>query len=338
MSKPAEDDVRKDVKTEVEPQDFSTPWKFSDAVFVVEEERLHVHRAVFAMASPVFEKMFTSEFQEKDNNEIPLPGKSSTEVKELLLLIYPSASEKQITEENCYFLVKLAHEYQMDAIVKKCEDYLVEKLETKSKDGALEDLVFAQTYKLEKLRLASVNEDFNLDLEELKEDELYDQIQSENLKEIMEGMIRRLQGELEKAQRINRQKKSGVQKELEEAQRTIEKFKRQSKSALRDLDEVVRFLIGHVSAKRNHSRLSFNDTESYLIALQMDTTSTEGTRCESLSRAYGYLKALKNSLEKLQEDWTKPTPERSCYKTALNPLLITLEHTLCMARMSYNVL
>ena len=63
-------------------QDFSQPWKFSDVVLVVEEERLHVHRAVLAIASPVFEKMFTLEFQEKDKNEIPLPGKSSTEIKD----------------------------------------------------------------------------------------------------------------------------------------------------------------------------------------------------------------------------------------------------------------
>ena len=88
-----------DVKGEVEPRDFSQPWKLSDAVLVVEEERLHVHRALLALSSPVFEKMFTSEFQEKDSNEIPLAGKSSTEFKELLLMIYPLASEKQITLE-----------------------------------------------------------------------------------------------------------------------------------------------------------------------------------------------------------------------------------------------
>ena len=45
-----------------------------------------------ALSSPVFEKMFTSEFQQKDSNEIPRPVKSSTEVKEMLLMIYPSAS------------------------------------------------------------------------------------------------------------------------------------------------------------------------------------------------------------------------------------------------------
>ena len=174
-------------------QDFSQPWKFSDAVLVVEEERLHVHRAVLSIASPVFDKMFTSEFQEKDKNEIPLPGKSSTEIKELLVMMYPLASEKHITKENCYFLIKLAHEYQMDAIVEKCEDFIVAKMNTKPRDSILADVVFAQTYKLEKLRRASVDRAHILSLEQLKKDGMYDQIQSENLKEIMEGIIRRLQ-------------------------------------------------------------------------------------------------------------------------------------------------
>ena len=163
------------------------------------------------MASPVFEKMFTSEFQEKGNNEIPLPGKSSTEVKELLLLIYPSTSEKQITKENCYFLVKLAHEYQMDAIVQKCEDVLVEKLKlTKPKDGALAELIFAQTYELEKLRQASVKHAHNLKLKELKSNEMYDQIQPENLREIMEGIITRLQRELENSQQTGEKRQRKI--------------------------------------------------------------------------------------------------------------------------------
>ena len=191
-------------------QDFSQPWKLSDVVLIVEEERLHVHRALLAIASPVFEKMFTSEFQEKDKNEIPLPGKSSTEVKELLSLIYPLTSEKQTTLENCYFLVKLAHEYQMDAIVKKCEDILVRKLKTKPKDGALAELIFAQTYELEKLRQASVEHAHNLKLEELKRNAMYDQIQPENLREIMEGIITRLQRELEESQRTSQQKQQKI--------------------------------------------------------------------------------------------------------------------------------
>ena len=66
-----------------ESPDFSQPWKFSD-VLVVEDKKLHVHRALLALCSPVFEKMFTSEFQEKGKNEISLPGKKANELIQLL--------------------------------------------------------------------------------------------------------------------------------------------------------------------------------------------------------------------------------------------------------------
>lgn len=89
-----------------ESPDFSQPWKFSDVVLVVEEQNFHVHRAILAFWSPVFEKMFTSEFEEKGKNEIPLPDKKASEFKEFLLHIYPSGKERVIRTENCYFLLK----------------------------------------------------------------------------------------------------------------------------------------------------------------------------------------------------------------------------------------
>ena len=157
-------------------------------------------------------------------------------------MIYPPPSEKQITLENCYFLVKLAHEYQMDAIVKKCEDFLVDELKTKPKDGILSDLVFAQTYKLEKLRQASVDRAQNFYahyLEELRQDEMYDQIQSENLKEIMEGIIRQLQGESEESQRINDENKN-----------KSDAVKLKIESALQDIEMIVNILFEHAVPKK----------------------------------------------------------------------------------------
>jgi len=59
-------------------------------------------------------------FKKKNRDEIPLPNKKANEIKELLLMIYPNVTGKQwarITHENCYYLAKLAHEYQIDAIV-----------------------------------------------------------------------------------------------------------------------------------------------------------------------------------------------------------------------------
>ena len=77
-----------DKESNREPQDFTQPWKFSDVVLVVEGEKLHVHRAVLALCSPVFETMFTSDFQEKEKKEIPLRGKKANEVKELLQVLF----------------------------------------------------------------------------------------------------------------------------------------------------------------------------------------------------------------------------------------------------------
>jgi len=275
-------------KSEVEAQDFLQPWKLSDVVLVVEEERLHVHRAVLALWSPVFERMFTSEFQEKDNSEIPLPGKNSCEVKELLLMIYPSTAEKQITEENCYFLVKLAHEYQMDGLVQKCEDFMVDKLKSKP-NGAIADLVFAQTYKLEKLRRASLNQAHNLNLEELKKDEKYDQIRADDLKEITEGIIRRLQGELKEAQGINQQNEN-----------KINDVKRISQSVLIDIKKIASGLVSHY----NLEDIRFTDTNDYLTILAL--LERGDLKCDCSSRRvswYGLrevaynLQSLKSALE-----------------------------------------
>ena len=141
-----------------DPPDFSEPWKISDIVLVVEDQRFYVHRQVhrniLALWSPVFEKMFTAAFQEKTKDEIPLPGKKANEIKELLLMIYPNVTGKpwiRITRDNCYFLPKLAEEYQIVALVRRqCEDFLVDKMGKGHKD-ILNELIFAQTYKMEKL-------------------------------------------------------------------------------------------------------------------------------------------------------------------------------------------
>ena len=61
--------------------------------------------------------MFTSDFKEKNLDEIPLPVKKASEVKELLQIMYPSLEEKVITRNNCYFVLDLAREYQIASIL-----------------------------------------------------------------------------------------------------------------------------------------------------------------------------------------------------------------------------
>ena len=184
-----------------DPPDFSESWKFSDIVLVVEDQRFYVHRNILALQSPVFEKMFTAAFQEKTKEEIPLPDKKANEIKELLLMIYPNVTGKpwvRVTHDNCYFLAKLAHEYQIDAIVQRCEDFLVDKT-GKGKD-ILNELIFAQTCRMEKLVLNSITEASQLSIKELNCHEMCDQIEPSIYKKIVEGVVGRLEGELKTMQ------------------------------------------------------------------------------------------------------------------------------------------
>ena len=105
----------------------SQPLQFSNVVLVVEKDRFNVHRCILGMRSEVFTTMFTAQFKEKTAEEVPLPGKKSAEIREMLLVIYPT-SAKPIVESNYTFLLDLAKEYMMAKITEKCESDLVGRL------------------------------------------------------------------------------------------------------------------------------------------------------------------------------------------------------------------
>lgn len=60
------------------------------------------------------------------------------------------------------------------------------------------------------MKLASVTEARCLSLDELKQAEMFDQIQPDNLQEIMEGIIKRLQGELDGARTQSRERQRKI--------------------------------------------------------------------------------------------------------------------------------
>ena len=173
------------------PTDFLEPWKLSDVILLVEDQKFHVHRSILAFWSPVFEKMFTSGLKEKNNDEIPLPGKKASEIKHLLLMLYPSLEEKPVTKANCYFLLELAHEYLIESIVQKCQSFMVFMVREKMED-VFAMLIYGQKYQLKTLILASIDEaqrsaSFN-ELIQHKEE-----IEPDNYLQITEQIIQRLE-------------------------------------------------------------------------------------------------------------------------------------------------
>lgn len=271
-----------------DPPDFSEPWKFSDIVLVVEDQRFYVHRNILALWSPVFEKMFTAAFQERTKQEIPLPDKKANEIKELLLMIYPNVTGKpwvRVTHNNCYFLAKLAQEYQIDAIAQQCEDFLVDKMR-KRKD-ILNELIFAQTYKMEKLVLNSITEASHLSIKELNGHDMCDQIEPSNYKTIVEGIVGRLEGELKKLQSIQR----GI-KDIKE-------------KALKEVLDIAKFLTKHAYEKHKKHFVGVTNLDRYLFTLEQDTQEHRcfsGTICSGLSEVSRHLKSVKQALESLPDN------------------------------------
>ena len=188
----------------VDSLDFSQPLQFSNVVLVVEEDRFNVHRCILDMWSEVFTTMFTAQFKEKTAEEVPLPGKKSAEIREMLLVIYPT-SAKPIDESNYTLLLGLAKEYMMAMITEKCESYLVGRLgSTESYTGACECgnwcqyvkkgnclwlLVIAQTCGLDRLETACIERTKRIKFAEFKKDNNFDKISAANYRKIVEGML-----------------------------------------------------------------------------------------------------------------------------------------------------
>ena len=257
------------------PSDFLEPWKLSDVVLVVEDQKFHVHRSFLAVWSPVFEKMFTSEFKEKNNDEIPLPGKKASQIKQLLCMLYPSSEEKQVTEENCYFLLELAHEYQIESIVEKCQSFMVFMVKEKMEDDVLAMLIYGQKYQLKTLISACIDGARRLSLKELKRHK--EEIKPDNYLLIAEGIIQRLETQCDEVR----------------------------EGSLKSLARVCQNLYWH-DREKNNSRAP--DTDVVLSRLLKDVDKSSGdVVCNSLKCVAEELLAQKKILETLPSFQRKNT-------------------------------
>ena len=70
-------------------------WK-EDLTLVIEEKELYVTKAILARISPVFDRMFSAEFKEKDADRLTLPDKDFETFVEFLSCCYPGV-DKRIT-------------------------------------------------------------------------------------------------------------------------------------------------------------------------------------------------------------------------------------------------
>ena len=258
----------------VNPNDFSAPWKFSDVVLVVEDQKFHVHRSTLAYWSPVFEKMFLSDFKEKSNDEIPLPGKNASEIKHLLHMMYPSLEVKPFTKSNCYFLFELAHEYQIESIAQKCEALMVSMVKQRTENDVLAMLIYGQKYQLKSLISTCIYEARRLTLNELKQHKQREEVEPDNYLQIAEKIIQRLE----------------------------EQCKVTKEQSLKHLENVCRALYDHATRKgtAGHIYSQANQTIGYWLShLQRDNDVKYNAACNPLSPIADGLMKLKQQIDTL---------------------------------------
>ncbi|XP_025110760.1 BTB and MATH domain-containing protein 38-like isoform X2 [Pomacea canaliculata] len=129
---------------------------FADTTLVVEDRKLHVNKTLLMIHSPVFHKMFTNDFREKELSEIPLPGKKYSTMVELLSHIYPGNGAGLIKDDTLEDILQLADEYDVQQVFTNCTQYINNNLSSEDKlstDRTLFYLYVVERYeKLQSLR------------------------------------------------------------------------------------------------------------------------------------------------------------------------------------------
>ncbi|XP_045185719.2 uncharacterized protein LOC123543714 [Mercenaria mercenaria] len=196
--------VGQETENKAPPAFIERTWK-DDFALIVECRKLYVSKAVLAYASPVFDKLFQSDFKEKNQEEMELPDKNFYDVLEFLHCICPA---KLICEENVYRVLPLAEEYQVAHLKSKCELFLTSKLRDESDADEVYDMLqIALTYNMDELHKKCVTEASKKSIEELNKALKRTDAPLKTICMIQDKMIRRLEKSEQKSrslQSVNR--------------------------------------------------------------------------------------------------------------------------------------
>jgi len=120
----------------------------SDAILLVDDAKLPVHKAILAANSAVFAELFMTATAQQSLSllEIPLPGDRMWDVYTALKYLYrgctpcASSSPEIKSTDDAKALVLFAHKYGINTLMNACEHYLVELAQGDMSDDGPEDL------------------------------------------------------------------------------------------------------------------------------------------------------------------------------------------------------
>ncbi len=120
----------------------------SDAILLVDDAKLPVHKAILAANSAVFAELFMTASAQQSHSllEVPLPGDTIWDVYTALKYLYKgctlctSSSPEIKSTDDAKALVLFAHKYGIQNLLDACECYLVELAQGDMSDDGPEDL------------------------------------------------------------------------------------------------------------------------------------------------------------------------------------------------------
>lgn len=165
----------------------------SDLTLLIEGRRVPVSKAVLCVASPVFRAMLQTDFKEKDQEEISLPGKRFKDFVEFLNCIYPDKM-KHVTGKTVYGILPLASEYQVSTLQNRCEGILVALVKYVHRTNPKEifrHIQLSETYKLKDLNRTSILLASELHFDDIEEANEEYTIEEESMKQLKDFALKR---------------------------------------------------------------------------------------------------------------------------------------------------
>lgn len=102
----------------------------SDFIFIVGDEKFHVHKQILASKSKVFYAMFTTDMKENKNNEANITDMDSAVFKELLRFLYTNVVKE--AQKHAYELYQVAHKYDIPRLVNFCRKAMIDYVTIKN--------------------------------------------------------------------------------------------------------------------------------------------------------------------------------------------------------------
>ncbi|PIC48766.1 hypothetical protein B9Z55_007622 [Caenorhabditis nigoni] len=125
--------------------------QFSDVVLKVKWSKFYVLKLYLSAHSPYFASLFLGKFQEAEKSEVELKDVDPEDFQCYLEVLY---GENAIDEDTVYGILSVADMLNTPIVVKKCEEFLMEK----SKKGLKRKLELAGNYRMEGLKKMCLDE------------------------------------------------------------------------------------------------------------------------------------------------------------------------------------